>query len=846
MGSDFKYAFRQLARSPGFVAVAVLTVALGIGVNATIFGFVRGMVLRPLIRDNRDRIVEVYTGGKSANRDFRRFSYPEFEAIGETKAAFSEVAAAGYATGILGLPGQFQRGIVGLASDHYFSLVHAQALHGRLFSPEEMQPNARIPVTVIGYGFWQRLGAPADLIGGQIRISGQPCLVVGILPPSGASLSIVGPEAWLPLGMAHLLWSDDAPADNPLDAHHFGFSVIARLAPDVSAAAAASRLGGLTRRLNAAPLGDPAAPRELLLAPPPRFSFGEEAPEDEWYLVPFALVATVLAATVLLVACLNLANMLFARGLARRKEIAIRLSLGATRGQIVRQLMAESLVLAAAGGLVGFLLFRASGTYFQHLGAEDFAATRFDFAGKQSADFGDILVTAILVIGSALAFGLAPALRATRVDLVDDLKRQPGQPAEGGRWNRFFSARHCRMMGQIALSFMLLFSAGLFVRGTHNAINRNPGFAKTGEWVINFDYLDPNLHSTAIARREQAMVDRAAAIPGIQSAAVAGAVPFDYDTDRRRIYPAGGVGASLGSNGLTPEAAPWSVLTTVSRGYFGTVGIPLLAGRDFSAAESQRDSGHHVAIIDASLARALFGDQNPIGRRLAFSVGDAGGPAADRQTEVIGLVRSPHEDVFEAAAPHRIYTPLGPWSARNVYLHVKIGDPATAPAVLERLRRELLTLDPDNPPLRTQPLGDFLDKNPKLLLVRLAGMTFGAAGIVALVLAVIGVYSVKAHAVARRTREMGIRIALGARPGEIMSLILTQGIQQTVVGLAAGLVLAVFAGRLAAKMLYQVQPLDPLTLAAAAIALSVTVLLACWLPARRATGVDPAITLRSE
>jgi len=846
MWSDLKYAFRQLANSAGFSAIAIFTVALGIGVNVTMFGFVRGMVLRPLVRDHNDHLAIVYTGSRSANRDFRFFSYPEFEAIRATRSAFAQTAAVGYSTCILGRPGDLRRGVVGVASDGYFELLHSRPAQGRYFSAAEQRPGAGIPVVVIGAGLWQRWGHPDNLIGSEVSVNGHPCQVIGILPPVGASLAIVGPEAWLPFGMAAQLLGDGTPSDNPLAASNHPFSIFVRLGPGLDLATVPARLGGLARQLNAAPLGDPGAPRDLLVGVPPRFSFHNEGPEDESYLVPFALVAATLALTVLLVASLNLANMLLARGLARRKEIAIRLALGATRGKIVRQLMAESLILAAAGGAVGFFLSRLTGLYFQRLGAQDFAATRFDFTSPQAPDIGDAVMIAVLAVGSALVFGLAPALRATRVDLVDDLKRQPGQPAEGGRWNRFFSSRHCRMMGQIALSFMLLFSAGLFVRGARNAIDRSPGFAQSGQWVLNFDYADPQLQSTAIVRREEALLDRASAIPGVTGAAIAGAVSFDFDADNRRIYPAGSEAAALSAGGRTVVAAPWAVLTTVSRGYFSTLAIPFLQGRDFSAGESERDSGHHVAIIDDTLARALFGAQDPIGRRIALNAGDAGAPGADRQTEIIGIVRSPHEDVFESTAPHRIYMPLGPWSARNVYLHVKIENLAAAPAILDRLRRELTALEPTIPLLRTQPLGDFLDKNPNLLLVQLAGMTFGGAGVVALILAVIGVYGVKAHAVARRTREMGIRIALGARPGEIMALILKQGLQQTAVGLALGLVLAVLAGRVAAKMLYQVNPVDPATLILAALLLGGTVLLACFLPAHKATRVDPAVTLRAD
>ncbi len=402
------------------------------------------------------------------------------------------------------------------------------------------------------------------------------------------------------------------------------------------------------------------------------------------------------------------------------------------------------------------------------------------------------------------------------------------------------------MMAQVALSFMLLFSAALFVRGTQNAINLNPGFRTEGEVVLNLDYVDPALTKTTIARRQQKALVRALELPGVTDAALAAAVPFNFETDWWRIFPAGGDTAALNPDDKTTHAAPMGIFAVVSRGYFKTLGIPLLQGRDFTQAESTLHGGQQVAIIDEGLARALFGDKNPVGRRLAANSEQADIKHPERAIEIVGIVRSPHEEVFEAEAPHRLYRPLGQFQQSNIYLHLRVADPASAPAVLDRLQGELRSLDPDTPVLSAQPLSDFIDKNLNLLLVRMAGIVFGLSGLIALVLAVIGVYGIKSHAVVRRTREIGIRIALGAQPRDVLALIVKQGVLQAAVGLFAGLVLALLAGRLAAKMLYHVSPFDPLALVTAAVLLASTVLLACFLPGRRATKVDPAITLRAE
>jgi len=846
MLSDLRYALRQLVKSPGFTTMAVLSLALGLGVNATMFSFVRSMVLQPLIRNRRERLVSLYTAGRGANRDFRFFSYPEFQAIRASRNVFSDVAAIGFSTCVVGRSGNLKHTLVGLVSENYFAILHVQPIEGRFFSTDEARAGAEDPVAVATYALWQRLGHPEHFIGSQIQINSRPYTVIGITPPGGDGLSSVGPDVWLPIGMARLIWGDSNTTVDFLNARTYRFSLIGCFQAGVSFENAHDRLATIDRRLNAPPIGIINDPRELVLAPPPRLSLHASKPQNEGFLVPFALIAMVLAATVLIVASLNLANLLLARGVSRKKEIAIRLALGASRWRIVRQLLSESVLLALAGGLIGMLLSYASQVYLHRLIATDFAAAQFDLDVHHTTDIGDIAAIIVLCFASAIMFGLGPALRISRVNLVDDLKRQPEQPSEGGRWNRFFSPRHRLMMMQIALSLMLLFSAGLFVRSSRKAINFDPGFEKTGELVVNIDYVDPNLTSVAIARREQATLDCAVDLPGIASAALASAVPFNFDNDFRRVFSAEADTAALNADDKTIHAAPSAAFTAVSLGYFKTLEIPLIKGRDFTEAESTIAGGHKVAIIDERLAQALFGGKNPIGQHITTNAADANSNRPDRGIEIVGIVRSPHETAFEAAAPYRIYCPLGQRPSSNIYLQIRVSDPSTMPEVLNRLRRELASLDSDNPVLLAQPLADFIDKNVDLLMVHIAGMVFGVSGAIALLLAVIGVYGVKAHAVVRRTREIGIRIALGAEPADIFALIIKQGILQTLVGVSVGIVLAVIMGRLLAKMLYHVNPLDPVALAVAAIILMCTVIFACYMPARRATKVDPAVTLRVE
>ncbi len=834
-----RHALRSLAKSPGFTTVSVLTLALAIGVNSATFSFVRDLFLRPLVRDTRQHLVSLYTRREAptaGDRDFRRFTFREFAELRANHAVLADVAATLFGTGAFGPGEHAQRNLFCLVSENYFSLLGAQPWRGRFFSAGETRPNAGIPVAVASYAYWQRLGAPADLVGRRLKIDGRDYTVVGIAPPGFAGLHVaISPAVWLPLGAAPLipsgLWGD-GPSQDLQDARSYRLLLFATLQPNLSLAAARTLLGPLEARLTALS-GAGADARRLVIAPPGRFSLSNDRPEDESFLPRFAALSLGMAASVLLVACLNLANLLLARGLARRREIAIRLSLGASRGRVVRQLLTEGLLLALAGGALGVLLSAWIGDLLQQFQAGVFSAGTFMLSTHAPVDVSSLAAMAALCLAATLGFSLVPALRATKLDLVADLKLAPAaSSAAASGWTRFFSLGHCLVMGQIALALMLLFGAGLFFRGAWNAGHLDYGFTTEGELVASIDYRLGHTPPAEIPRREQALLACAAALPGVTHAAIASGVPYNFEGNYRRVFAA---------DAPTGEAGRTAVWTIVSHDYFRTLGIALLRGREFTAGETTSDRGPRVAIVDDTLARALFGDRDPIGQRLAFRAGDAAGGM-----EIVGVIRSPREEVFDAAAPMRIYQPLGQAPEADIHVHVAVASPAAAPAVLADLRRELHALDPENAVLSARPLGDFVTKNINLSLIHLAAIAFGAFGGVSLLLTVVGVYGVKAHAVSRRTREIGIRLALGAQRRDLLVLLLKQGMLQTALGLIAGLALALLAGGLLSKMLYRVSPVDPLALVGAAAVIALAALLACWLPARRATKVSPLIALRAE
>lgn len=834
---DLSYATRQLTKSPGFTAIAVLTLGLGLGVNATMFTCIRDYVLRPVLRDQQLRLVSVHNQRDGGKSDFRYFSYAEFSALREPSDIFSDIAAIYFRFDAVGRPDDLRRRLTAVASENYFSLLGIQPIRGRFFSIEESRPEAAIPVLVANFGLWDRLGRPADFVGSTIRVNQRDYTVIGITPPGFGGVNVtIGPDVWLPLGEASQL-----AGENNFLSGATNLDIVGTLHSGISREVARRQLSALDRRINDLPGLHSDGPRRLLFASPSRMNIGNPAPSSEQFWPLFAALAMGLSAAVLVLACLNLANLLLARGASRHKEIAIRLSLGATRGRVVRQLLVEGLLLALLGSVFALLLSYASGTLLLKFSNEAFQMGMFSLSAFPFFDASIVAALGFFSLVATFAANLGPALRLTRLDLVHDLKQQSGDSPGTSRWNRFFAGRHCLLMGQIALSVTLLFSSGLFMRGSWRARTIDPGFQTRNQLVANIDYRLARLPVPEIARRQTALLARAASLPGVASVALASDVPYNFELPWEQVEAADGIGASAAQNETHPRL--FAGHTTVSAGYFSTLGITFLRGRNFSEAECSLSDGPRVVIIDDTLASALFGDTEALGRRI--SIGDQASAKGDREQawEVVGIVRSPRNEVFASNPPRRYYQPLGHARMENTYLHLRT---LTPDAVLGMLRRELQSLDQNSPVLFVRPLASFVNQNINALLVDLAATIFGVFGGIALLLAVVGVYGVKAQAVARRTREISIRLALGARPIEIVALVVKQGVLQALVGLGLGLLLALLAGRILAQMLYQVDPADPFALAASAFTLGLAVIVACFLPARRATKVDPMVALRAE
>jgi putative ABC transport system permease protein len=846
MMQDFRFALRQLVKAPGFTAVAVLTLALAIGVNSAIFALINGAVLRPMVPVRPNEVVNVFNCRQNANHDYRQFSYNEFRDLRENPGdLFVDLAALEFAVAGIGRDHEMRRSFAFLTSENYFSLMGVQPFRGRFYNAEECKPNANIPVIVASYGFWKRQGGRPDFVGSTLQINGQPYTVIGISPEgfSGAS-ALISPDVWVPLGMRTQLGSAFGDSENMHDLNNpknYCFNLVGRMRSGLTIDAAKSRLPVLSQRFNAMQV-EPEFQREVQIQKPSRFSLST-SPEDDG---PVALVGTLLmamAGAVLFIACLNLANMLLARGTSRSKEIAVRLAIGASRWRIVRQLLAEGLLLAICGGFVGLVLSVWCNNLLLHSLAGLLNNVNFSFIVDLAPDFAVLAVTFVFCLLATMLFSLGPALKATKADLVNDLKQQVGEPARIGRFSRFFAPRHISVMAQIALSLMLLFAAGLFFRGAMKAAGLNPGFVAVGDLVTEMDFTLVKKEAADARREIFNFIQRARELPGVKAVGVGTMLPYGNFTNTRRVMS---TKSTLSNDPKAPDPGMTALWTATTPGYFEAIGVKILRGRDFTQAECEDKDGRRIGIIDEELAKKLFPNEDPIGQHIRYTVAPKDGSPND--IEIVGMVNTHRHDVQNDSALARLCVPFAQGYTGNVFLHTRLAtqDRQSVAGMIPTVRTMLREIDPEMPIIQMSPYVDLLDRCVGLWIVKLGATLFGAFGMIALLLAVVGVYGVKAYAVACRTREIGIRMALGAHRKDVFALIMRQGAMQTALAVFVGLLLSLGAGRVLAQILYQVSPTDPFALASSSVMLAAAALLACFLPARRATRVNPITALRTE
>jgi len=847
MIQDFKFAFRQLLKSPGFTAVAVLTLALAIGVNSAIFALINGVVLHPVVPERPNEVVNVFSARQNASHDYRQFSYSEYRELRENGGdVFADIAALEFAVAGIGRDHEMRRSFAFLTSENYFSLMGAKPYRGRFYSGEECKPNANIAVVVTSYGFWKRMGSRADFVGSTLQINGQPYTVIGIAADgfSGAN-ALIAPDIWAPIGVRSQLGSafgDSETMHDLMNPKNYAFNLTGRMRPGLTIDMAKSRLPVLAQRLTAVQPADSEGARELQIQTPSRFSLSTQ-PEDDGPITLIATLLTAMAGAVLLIACLNLANMLLARATSRSKEIAVRLAVGASRWRIVRQLLCEGFLLALCGGAIGLVLSAWCNDLLLQQLRSLLASINFSFVVKLRPDAVVLSVTFLFCLLATMLFSLGPALKSTKADLVNDLKQQVGESARVGRFNRFFAPRNISVMTQIALSLMLLFAAGLFFRGALKAAGLNPGFVAAGDLISEFDFTLVKKEPAESRRLIFAMAERARELPGVTASAVGTMLPYADFTNTRRVLR---TKDTMPNDPKAPDPSVNSLYTAVTTSYFDALGVKLLRGRDFTQGECESKESRRVAIIDEEMAKKLFPNEDAIGQHVRYTQAPKDG--APNDLEIIGIVSKHRHDIQNDSIVCRLFVPLAQGYNGQTYLHVRLNtrDRHVVVAIMPTLRQALREIDPDLPLLQMTPYVDLMEKSPNLWIVKLGAMLFGAFGCIALLLAVVGVYGVKAYAVACRTREIGIRMALGAHRKDVFALIMRQGAMQTALAVSVGLLLSLAAGRVLSQILYGVSPTDPFALIASSLMLAAAALLACFLPARRATYVNPITALRTE
>ena len=826
--NDLRFAFRQLLKNPGFTAVAVLTLALGVGVNSALFSVLYAVLLAPLPYPEPARLVQVQstisTPGKP-QETIPAWSYPRFELLRDHNRIFAQIAAFDSRTLIVTGGDSAERVETELASASYFPLLGVRTILGRVFLPEEDRKGGSQPVAVISAGYWQRrFGGDPEVIGRTLRVNRTPLTIVGVLP-AGFKGQSGATELWVPITMTPTLEGDPSRLERPFTMWH---RVLARLQPATSLVAARASLGQLERQLESVlPVSSEKETYGIYLA-----SFREAATDPVIRRSLWVLVAAV--GFVLLIACVNVANLLLARAASREREIAVRLALGATRGQLLRQLLTESLVLAAISGALALLFARWAIDSISAFQPADSFGFHSDYA--RLPDFGTIQLSApvlafnfCVALGCGVIFGLFPAWRAVRESLSPALHRSTDRPVGSYQSLRLRGLRSLLVVAETALALMLLVGAGLMVHSFARLTKTRIGFDP--KHLLTFRLDQPRGSSDPAQQLFfQQVMERVGAIPGVESVCLANAAPLSSTFDRSFM-----VVQPAGKDGGRVEAFIGVHLT--SREYLHTLRVPLVRGRWFT--DQDRKGTPLVAVINETAARKYWPGMDPVGQYVDLS------PALSSdfsRVEVVGVIGDVKYDQMAAEMGPNVYLSYLQSGYPGYYVNLRTaGDPL---AVTDAVRTAVAAMSSEVPvyDLMTmeQRMANSISRTEfnALLLI--------AFGVLAMVLAAVGLYGVVAYSVTQRTREIGIRMALGARAADVLGLIVRQGMHLVLAGSLVGLAGALALTRLMRGLLFGVSATDPLTFAVIPVLLAGVAFLACYLPARRAAKVDPMVALRCE
>ena len=862
MIGDFKFAFRQLFKTPGFTIAAATVLALGIGVNTAVFSLVNTLFFASPAYVKPHEMVQLFSQDKKDPKKFRGFSYPTYIDVREQNTVFTDVLSFNLALIGIGQKGDTRRTFAGIVSSNYFSVLGVPVSRGRAFLPEEETPGRNAPVAIVSYSYWQKHDLDPSVLGSQVFINGRSFTIVGIAPKGFVgTMQVLSPEVWLPISVYDQV-ANDFESENKTtidDRKGTQLRIMGRLKPGMTAAAARPALEALAANLEKA---YPVEQKDQTFVADrvPRNTVSNRPGADS-KIKAIAPLLLGMAAVVLLVACLNLANMLLARGTARRKEIAIRLALGGSRWRIVRQLLTEGFVLALLGGVGGLVLGLWSSDLLvgsmRKLMPLDIVWLTGPNPAILAATFGFCLLGTLL-------FALGPALKISRNAVITELKEHAGEDVVRRHWK--FLPRNPLVVTQIAFSLALITAAALFIRGAGKAASIDTGLRPGASFLLEVDASLAGYEPKRAQEIYRILNERLAGLPGVENASISSTVPFgmislDRTVQRAGLHPGPDAKPASAADGLAFKAS-WN---SVGANYFSTVGLPV-RGRVFSESEATQP-GPNVAIIDEILAKKLWPDGEALGQRIQYAGGNTpadqrgagsatrtsgglGGEKKQEETiEIVGIAPVTRHQLFEFEEPAgSIYLPFARGFQSDVSFFVRFRSLASGneASAADLLRRTVRDVDPSLPILSLRTFAQHLDSNLDLWLVRAGAALFSIFGALALGLAVVGLYGVKSYSVARRTREIGIRMALGAQAGAVLKMIMREGSIMLGSGIAIGLLLAIATARILSGILYGVGALDPVAFTVAPLVLAIAALIATWLPARRATQINPIQASRAE
>jgi putative ABC transport system permease protein len=808
---DLRYGSRMLAKKPGFTLIAVITLALGIGANTAIFSVIDGVLFRALPYAEPDRLVLIWGKHAQQGEQQQQVSYLDFADIRQQRDIFDEAAAIFFQLLTLTDQAGAERFRGMLVSTNFFRLLGVEAIRGRVFSPAEDQPG-NDKVVVISHRLWQnRFGRTEDIVGRKIKVNDESLTVVGVMPvgfdlefPLAPSFRIEDNDLWLPLTGAHRRAGSRGI---------YTYEVIARLQKVVEPAQARAALKAIGQRLEQA-YPDTNKGRNFELV-----SLREQMTGGVRPLLQILLAA---AGAVLLIACVNVAGLLLGAGGVRQKEIAIRAAMGAGRGRLARQMLTESLLLALMGGVAGLLLaWRLVNALVNFPGLN---LPRAEEVGVDARVLGFSFGLALM---TGLLFGLIPALVAAHPDLQQVLKDGAGRTTAGAGSRRL---RSLLIVAEVSLAFLLLVGAGLLAGSFVSLLNVKPGF--NTDRLLTFAVSLPSARASQTPRRVgfyQQLQTRLASLPGVESVGVVSSLPLS-GANSGSVVIVEGRPLSVG------EQAPTIGWQSASTGYFKTMGIPILRGRNFTAEDAVR--AQRVVLINESLARRVFPNEDPVGKRVAF-----GAPRTQADwREIVGVVGDARHHTLETEPEPRAYDLFEQSSSSSMFIAVRTaGDPSRLANAARQQAREL---EPEAPVYLLATMDELVARSTATR--RFSMLLVGGFALIALLLAAVGIYGVLSFAVSERRQEIGIRIALGARRFDILRLIVGQALALTGAGMLIGLTGSLLLTRFMTNLLYGVSPTDPRIMLMVAMALTLVALLACYIPARRATKVDPMAALRNE